>query len=208
MQELLPNIFKVYRDKSSGGWGYSYFVKRPEGNFLLARMAKTASIEHEYAEIKSKGGLSRIYITDFHFAGDHVQDVATHFKANIYCSPTEASKISKRGIKNLVAFEYTTHEVEKNLTVIPSPGHTTGGVSYLLVMNDHRYLFTGDLLYFDGQKWALGSDYSRVKASLARLQALEFDYLVGCGDEASGCPYITFTPDTKKTFFENLSITN
>ena len=24
MQELLPNIFKVYRDEGSGGWGYSY----------------------------------------------------------------------------------------------------------------------------------------------------------------------------------------
>lgn len=44
MQELLPNIFKVYRDEGSSGWGYFYFIARPIGNILLARMARAASI--------------------------------------------------------------------------------------------------------------------------------------------------------------------
>ncbi len=208
MQELLPNIFKVYRDKSSGGWGYSYFVKRPEGNLLLARMARSASIENEYAEIETRGGLSRIYITDFHFAGDHVQDVATRFNVPVYCSRIESPKIKSRGVNNVATFEYRVHDIEPNLTVIPTPGHTSGGVCYLLTMDGTRYLFTGDLLYFDGSEWVLGSDYATIKSSLDRLQAMEFDYLIGCGEQASGSPYITFTPDTKKAFFENFSITN
>lgn len=206
MQELLPNIFKVYRDESSGGWGYSYFVKRPQGNILFARMAKTAAIENEYDALHAMGGIHNIYITDFHFAGQNVERVAQTFTAHIHCSEIEAPKIRKRGIKTLKPFEYLTHDIESDLTVIPTPGHTTGGVCYLLTLNKNRFLFTGDLLYFDKDKWVIGSKkYAAVKTSFERLQALDFDYLIGCGDDALGCPYIALTPDTKATFFETIA---
>lgn len=206
MEELLPNIFKVYRDESSGGWGYSYLVKRQRGNIFLARMAKTASITHEYDAIQAMGGIHRIYITDFHFAGKHVKDVAKTFEADIFCSQIEAPKIRKRGIQSITPFDYNEHDIEADLTVIPTPGHTTGGVCYLLTLNNTRYLFTGDLLYFDTDKWMIGSKkYANVKVSFERLQNLEYDYLVGCGDDALGCPYIALTPDTQQAFFEKLA---
>ncbi len=206
MQELLPNIAKVYRDESSGGWGYSYLVTRPQGNILFARMAQTASIEHEYAAIHALGGIGRIYITDFHFAGQHIEDVARRFNTAIYCSQIEVPKIRKQGSTTLVALDYTEHNIESDLTVIPTPGHTSGGICYLLTLGEKRYLFTGDLLYFDGDKWIVGSkNYASVKDTLERLQALEYDYLVGCGDEGLGCPYIEFTPDTKRVFFERIA---
>jgi glyoxylase-like metal-dependent hydrolase (beta-lactamase superfamily II) len=205
MQELLPNIFKVYRDEDSGGWGYSYLVQRPHGNVLLARMAKTASIKGEYTAIQSLGGLQRIYITDFHFAGEHVDDVSKQFGASVYCSQIEVAKIKKRGITNLVPFEYVDHLLEEEIRVVPTPGHTAGGVCYLLIMNAKRYLFTGDFLYFDGQRWIVGSKtYADVKDSLDCLQSLDYDYLVGCGDDALGSPYVEMTNDTKPQFFQAL----
>ncbi len=205
MLELLPGIFKVSRDESSGGWGYSYFVKRAEGNILFARMAQTASIENEYEAIERVGGIQRIYITDYHFAGEHVEDVAKRFNAGIYCSRIEAPKIKKRGVNAVVAFDFVGHEIEPHLSVIPTPGHTSGGVCYLLTLNDKRYLFTGDFLYFDGQKWIVGSKtYAKVKASLGHLRAMDFDILVGCGDDSSSIPYIELTPDTKGVFFETI----
>lgn len=206
MQELLPNIYKVYRDKASGGWGYSYFVKRPAGNLLFARMAKTASIKGEYAAIDAMGGLHGIYITDFHFAGQNVEQVAKKYKVGVHCSLVEVSKIKSRGIDSVKPFSFKTDEIEKGLTVIPTPGHTLGGVCYLLVMDKIRYLFTGDLLYFEADKWVIGSsEYKQVKGSMERLQGFDFDYLIGCGDEGLGCPYIALTPETKKTFFETLA---
>lgn len=105
MQELLTNIFKVYRDTSSGGWGYSYFVKRPTGNILFARMANTASIASEYDAISERGGLYRIYITYQHFAGKNVDKVADTFGADIYCSQIEAPEFStmrKKSMRNTV----------------------------------------------------------------------------------------------------------
>ncbi|MBI1256904.1 MAG: MBL fold metallo-hydrolase [Chloroflexi bacterium] len=169
-------------------------------------MAKTASIENEYAALDAFGGISRIDITDYHFAGEHVEEVAQRFNAAIYCSQIEAPKIRKQGGKSLVTFEYTHHDIEPNLSVIPTPGHTSGGVCYLLTLDNKRYLFTGDFLYFDGSAWVVGSkNYAKVKASLERLRDLDYDYLVGCGDDALGCPYIELTPETRKRFFEQLT---
>lgn len=207
MEILLPNIYKVYRDEGSGGWGYSYLVQRPTaGNILFARMAKTASIEDEYQALHALGGVQHIYITDFHFAGKNVGAVAAEFGADIYCSEIEVPKIKKRGITALSSFRFETHALEPDVTVIPTPGHTDGGVCYLLDLAEQTYLFTGDLLYFDTDHWVLGaSKYTQLAESLARLAALEFDYLVGCGDENLGQPYIELTPSAKEAFFAQLA---
>jgi len=206
MKELFPNIYKVYRDESSGGWGYSYFVKRDSGNLLLARMARTASIESEYETIHAMGGIDRIYITDWHFAGSHVEDVSKEFDAPIYCSAIEAPTIKEKSdVESLKTFDYTLHDIEDGLTIVPTPGHTKGGVCYLLDMDNTRYLFTGDLLYFDGNRWIVGSrKYAKVKEGFDRMQAQDFDYLVGCGDDDLGIPYVALNADNKSAFFEDV----
>ncbi|MEO1291061.1 MAG: MBL fold metallo-hydrolase [Chloroflexota bacterium] len=205
MQELLPNIFKVYRDSESGGWGYSFLVTRPQGNIFFARMAQTASIENEYDAIDAVGGISAIYITDFHFAGKHVEHVSSRFNAPIYCSEVEKPKIIKRGIHNVTAFDFTQQQLEDDLLVIPTPGHTSGGVCYLLALNHQNYLFTGDLIYFNGNSWVIGSKkYSDVKSSFDSLLALDFNILIGCGDDALGIPYVELTQDAKVAFFDKL----
>lgn len=207
MQESLPHIFKVYRDDGSGGWGYSYFIKRSQGNLFFPRMAKTAAIQNEYAALHTLGGIQHIYITDYHFAGEHVRDVSQEFGADICCSEIELAKIAKQVRCPLMPFEYTAHEIEPHLNVIPTPGHTTGGVCYLLTLDDKRYLLTGDFLYFDGQHWIVSSkDYNRVKDSLNRLQELGFDVLLGCGDDQLGCPWLDFSDTSTKTqFFSELT---
>jgi glyoxylase-like metal-dependent hydrolase (beta-lactamase superfamily II) len=41
--------------------------------------------------------------------------------------------------------------------VVPTPGHTTGSVSYLVERDGRRLAFTGDLLYAPGKVWSLAS---------------------------------------------------
>lgn len=204
MNELLPDIYKVYRDVDSGGWGYSYLVYRSSGNIFFARMAKTASVTDEYRAIHDHGGIQRIYITDHHFAGANVGHVASEFDAPIYCSEIEVPKIQKRGVNNLVPFTYESQELEAGLYVIPTPGHTDGGVCYLLELNSLHYLFTGDLLYFQKDHWVLGATHKVLKPSLDHLQSLAFDYLIGCGDDDLGCPYIAINDGNKEAFFASL----
>lgn len=205
MKKLTSDIFKVYRDPESSGWGYSYFVQRPQGNLFFARMAQSASILNEFDALHAKGGIDRIYITDFHFAGKNVDAVSQEFNAPIFCSDIELPKIQKRGIRDLTPFKFEQQDIEGDLSIIPTPGHTSGGVCYLLTLSQSKYLFTGDFLYFDGSKWIVGSStFSKVKVSLERLRNLNFDYLVGCGDDDLGTPYIKLSDKKKAAFFDDI----
>jgi hypothetical protein len=121
MQLLLDDIYKVYRDPGSAGWGYSYFVKRRTGNIFLPRMARTATINNEIPAIEAAGGIARIYVTDYHFAGKGLPPVAAHFDAPIYCSEVERPKLAGRGTKDVQTFPYTAHVLEKDWHVIPTP---------------------------------------------------------------------------------------
>jgi glyoxylase-like metal-dependent hydrolase (beta-lactamase superfamily II) len=81
------------------------------------------------------------------------------------------------------------HDVE----VIPTPGHTAGTTTYLWDTERHRFLFTGDALWFDDDGgWyaaVLGSSDREVYVrSLELLRELEFDVLVPWAAPAGG-PY-------------------
>ncbi|WP_218163142.1 MBL fold metallo-hydrolase [Paenibacillus sp. BC26] len=43
------------------------------------------------------------------------------------------------------------------LTVIPTPGHTLGAVSFLVHENDWHIAFTGDLIYAPGKVWSMSA---------------------------------------------------
>ena len=71
---------------------------------------------------------------------------------------------------------------ELAFTCIETPGHTEGGVTYRV----DGALFTGDTLFKEsaGRTDLYGGDYGKLKASLAKLAALEGDFAVypGHGD--------------------------
>lgn len=205
LQTLLPGIEKVYRDSGSGGWGYSYLLRRPQGNLLLARMARTAKITGEYPAIEAAGGLSKIYITDNHFAGPNCEAVSQHFGAPILYPEKERPKLAERGFSNVATFPNMRHCVEPDLEVIPTPGHTAGGVCFLWSGPEARILFTGDFLYNAGPAWVVGSKtLSKVQGSLQLIRELDFDILMGCGDEELGLPYLKMDLDQRQAFIDDV----
>lgn len=44
-----------------------------------------------------------------------------------------------------------------DMTVIPTPGHTTGSVSLLVLIDGQRLIFTGDLIFGAGKLWSLSA---------------------------------------------------
>jgi glyoxylase-like metal-dependent hydrolase (beta-lactamase superfamily II) len=44
-----------------------------------------------------------------------------------------------------------------SVEVLPTPGHTTGSVSYLIERDGRRLAFTGDLIYAPGKVWSLAA---------------------------------------------------
>lgn len=205
MDRLFNNIYKVRRDPHSTGWGYSYLLQREQGNIFLPRMAKGATIADEFDAIDEAGGIQSIYVTDYHFAGTGLQAVAERFAVDIQCSTVEAPKIHKRGLNKVSSFDFRRHQLEDDWEVIPTPGHTTGGVCFLWDAGGERYLFTGDFLYNAGHAWVVGSkSLAKLEASLALIRSIDFTYLVGCGDEAMGIPYLALRGGARDDFFEQI----
>ncbi|MCY4403304.1 MAG: MBL fold metallo-hydrolase [Candidatus Poribacteria bacterium] len=62
------------------------------------------------------------------------------------------------------------------LTVLETPGHTDGSVTYLIDVDDKRFAFTGDLIYDEGKIWEL---YSLQKGQ----QTSDYHGFLGARDE-------------------------
>ena len=63
-----------------------------------------------------------------------------------------------------------------SLTVLETPGHTDGSVSYLIDVDGKRFAFTGDLIYGEGEIWEL---YSLQKGQ----QTSDYHGFLGARDE-------------------------
>lgn len=202
MQPLLGPIHLVHRDPGCEGFGPSYLLTRPAGNLLLPRMGEHTTILGEYDAIAALGGLSHIFITDYHFGGASSERIAAHFGARVLASVIEQPKLKKKGLHTLCAFPYERQRLDADFEIIPVPGHTSGGVCLLWHDRKAAYLFTGDFLYFDGASWIPGSKTrARIESSLRLLATLDFDYLVGCATDGVATPYIRLTHQAEKDAF-------
>lgn len=202
MQKILDGIYKVDRDPGSPGFGYSYLLKRCMGNVLLCRLGKGITIDDAYPDIKDLGGIKTIFVTDYHFGADVCEEIAETFDSTIVCSVIEKPKLKKRGLLQVTALPYECQNMGKDMQVIPVPGHSSGGFALIWVKGKTRYLFTGDFLYNAGTQWTAGAKSRRkIQASLELLKDLSYDYLVGCGDDECGCPYLKLKTKQEKVAF-------
>lgn len=54
--------------------------------------------------------------------------------------------------------DYSTHVINGiSLTIIPTPGHTTGSITVIAEVDGKKTAFTGDLIYAPGQVWSMAA---------------------------------------------------
>jgi len=86
--------------------------------------------------------------------------------------------------------------VDDDFELIPIPGHTAGATAFLWDSGEHRYLFTGDSLYLNGDRWRVAvleeSDRAAYIKSLKLIAGLDFDVLVPWAASKGG-PYFSET---------------
>ncbi len=152
----------------------SFFVRHPEGNWLID---SPRYLKHLVDAFDRMGGVAYIFLT-------HEDDVAD---AARYAQRFGARRIIHRadahampGAEEIVdGIEEISYRPE--FRIIPVPGHTAGS---LCLLYRHRFLFTGDHLWWNPETNELASpqqlvwDAEALRRSIARLAAYPFEWVL------------------------------
>lgn len=141
-----PVYFCGYNSSKSYG-GNSYFLRRPEGNWLIDSPRFVAPLVKQLAAL---GGVQHIFLThrddvaDAERFADHFHSQRVIHRAELAAQPAAERVLDGAGPWNLAP----------DLLAIATPGHTAGHCALLF---RERFLFTGDHLDWDRERHELSA---------------------------------------------------
>lgn len=157
----------------------SWFIARPEGNVVIDSPRFAAPL---VKRIEALGGIKWMFLT-------HQDDVADHAKwaAKFGCKRVLHSDDvhgSTRDVELQPEGE-AAYELERGLTVIPTPGHTRGSACLLFKGAAESFLFGGDHIAYSprrghlyGFRDACWYSWPELVRSLEKLRAYEFNWVL------------------------------
>ena len=168
-------------ESSFGAW--SYLITRPasEGGNILIDSPRFAS--QLVKRIEAMGGVSRMLLT-------HKDDVAAHelFREKFDCERLMHADDGARrlGVEHVITGAEPV-QLDNDLLIIPTPGHTRGHVVFLY---RNKFLFTGDHLAWSPVKQTLTAfrsvswySWPEQTRSMEKLLSYEFEWVLpGHGD--------------------------
>lgn len=169
-----PVFYCGYNSPKSYG-GNSYFVRHPDGNWLIDSPKFVAPLVRRLEEL---GGIEHIFLTH----RDDVADAdryAAHFHARRVIHRDELS--SQPGAE-VVLDGAGPWELAPGFLAIATPGHTKG---HCVLLVENRFLFTGDHLDWDrdAHRLSASEDYCwhswpEQIESLRRLADYQFEWVL------------------------------
>jgi glyoxylase-like metal-dependent hydrolase (beta-lactamase superfamily II)/ferredoxin len=165
-------------ESSFGAW--SYLITRPEGNVLVDSPRFASQL---LKRIEAMGGVSQMLLT-------HKDDIAAHrlFREKFGCERLMHADdgAARLGLEQVVHGE-EPFQLDDDLLVIPTPGHTRGHVVYLY---KKKFLFTGDHLAWSPARQTLTAfrsvawySWPEQTRSMEKLLDYEFEWVLpGHGD--------------------------
>lgn len=169
-----PVFYCGFNSQKSFG-GNSYFVRHPDGNWLIDSPKFLPQIVRRLEEL---GGIANIFLTH----RDDVADAgryAHHFRSRRFIHRDE---LKSQPDAEAVLVGNDPIELAPGFVSVSTPGHTSGHCC-LLVQN--RFLFTGDHLNFDRHERRLSAyqDYcwyswTEQTESMRRLSEFKFEWVL------------------------------
>ncbi len=165
-------------ESSFGAW--SYLITRPEGNVLIDSPRFASQL---LKKIEAMGGVSQMLLT-------HKDDIAAHklFRERFNCERLMHADdgASRLGVEHIIRGEEPV-QLDDDLLVIPTPGHTRGHVVFLY---KNKFLFTGDHLAWSPARQTLTAfrsvawySWPEQTRSMEKLLDYEFEWVLpGHGD--------------------------
>ena len=175
-------IIKIY----PRGFGANTYILTADNKTAVVIDPAQPRIESELM----KRGLTAKFVLLTHCHFDHVAgvDVLQKSGAKVLCSEKEKPLVGTADLFELFGAPRVYYTVDQTvqdnerlclcgmqIQVLATPGHTTGGVSYLITDGDKKHLFTGDTLFAGsiGRTDLPTSDIGVLRQSLRRLSLMD-----------------------------------
>jgi glyoxylase-like metal-dependent hydrolase (beta-lactamase superfamily II)/ferredoxin len=169
-----PVFYCGYNSPKSYG-GNSYFIKRPDGNWLIDSPKFVAPLVRQ---LEPLGGIAHIFLTHRDDVAD-AERYAEHFHSRRIIHRDE---LSSQPAAEVVLDGDGPWELAPGFLAIATPGHTKG---HCVLLFRDRFLFTGDHLDWDRdeQRLAASEDYCwyswpRQAESMRRLADYRFEWVL------------------------------
>ncbi len=205
LTEILPSLFVIEPRKKAAKTPVTYFLRRPEGNILLATKADIAGAEKEIAAL---GGAAHVLLGDRHHALPHTQAFAERLGPGLTCSAIEAKALKIQGVAVARELPLKASPLAPDFEIIPTPGHTPGALSYLWTHKGQRRLFIGDTLVpVDGewQYWVTAPKRATMRETVRALSKLSFDVILSNSFAATPTPWLKVDARARAAMFKVLA---
>jgi glyoxylase-like metal-dependent hydrolase (beta-lactamase superfamily II)/ferredoxin len=169
------NVFYCGFNSPKSYGGNSYFIHRPDGNWLVDSPKFLPQLVRKFEEL---GGLAGIFLTHRDDVADAAQ-YAERFAARRVIHQDELA--TQPGAEWILEGDEPTR-LAPDLLAIPTPGHTRG---HIVLLYQNRYLYTGDHLAWDRDEQRLIAfhDYCwyswpQQRRSMERLLDYQFEWIL------------------------------
>lgn len=139
--QLSEDVYYCGYSSAKSYGGHSYFIKRPEGNWLIDTPRFVPALVKKIVKL---GGISTIFLT--HIDTDEKSDAdryAKRFEAELILHADEQEE--RIGREHHLTGMQPIH-LHGDITLLPVPGHTKG---HTVLLYKEKYLFAGDHLHWD-----------------------------------------------------------
>ena len=202
--EILPSLFVIEPRRKAEKTPVTYFLRRSEGNILLATKADISGAENEIAAL---GGVAHVLLGDRHHALAHTQAFAERLGPGLTCSAIEAKALKIQGVTVAHGLPLKPSPLAPDFEIVPTPGHTPGALSYLWTHKGQRRLFIGDTLVpVDGEwrYWVTAPKRAVMRETVRSLSKLAFDVILSNSFAATPTPWREVDARERAAMFKTL----
>lgn len=158
---------------------HAYLLQRKQGNVLFYN----TRYEQEIDYIDNLGGIDFQFLSHRHECGSSLAYIRQKFQSQLCVDKLERDYIEKFCPVDISCD--SRQILSENIEVIPTPGHTCGGLCfYYQSPGGLNYLFTGDTLFPYHGRWSIlplvneGGDSEKLIESLKSLRDLHPDVVL------------------------------
>lgn len=178
MKKIYIDLWQTSLENPFAGLNtHAYFLQRNEGNALFYNTSNLDDIE----EISNLGGISFQYLSHRHESGKSLSIIKSKFQSQLCTGDLE-----EPFIESTVDVTFSTRQSHSsNIEIIPTPGHTDGGLCFYYESPiGLKYLFTGDTLFQSDGRWGTlvisndGGSATKLIESLSTIRSLEPDVVL------------------------------